>query len=315
MTLTLRIDNLDQLPDGGPVEHTTDGRGFEIGRDPGMDWTLPDPNRFVSSRHLEVRFEGGSYMVYDVSTNGTLLNGASMRMKSPHALQNGDRFQIGHYLVVATLMEAGTGLSPTGTAAPGMSNQPSNDIWSVPGAEAVPAFDPTPRSRERLPDFGDEKIDLPFGSGSGSSPFSSEPQPAEAPDPTPGPFVDDEADSPFGPGPSELPDLPGEPPAPPEVPLAPPSAEERAGSPFGAPEHTTPPPPVKQGGFGGPQEKTPEASPSAPPQPKTPPQDTAPPAEKPKTPVTEQPTGGGGVDFAASGFFGSGLKASAAGDG
>ena len=53
MTLTLRIDNFPSLPDGGPIEFSTDQGGFEIGRDPAMDWTLPDPNRFVSSCHAE----------------------------------------------------------------------------------------------------------------------------------------------------------------------------------------------------------------------------------------------------------------------
>ena len=42
MTLTLRIDNFNQLPDGGPVEYSVTQGGFEIGRDPAMDWTLPD---------------------------------------------------------------------------------------------------------------------------------------------------------------------------------------------------------------------------------------------------------------------------------
>ena len=50
MTLTMKIENIDQLSDGGPTFFTTDGRGFEVGRDPAMDWTLPDPNRFISGR-------------------------------------------------------------------------------------------------------------------------------------------------------------------------------------------------------------------------------------------------------------------------
>ena len=32
MAITLRIDNFDQLPDGGPIEFTAGPRGFDIGR-------------------------------------------------------------------------------------------------------------------------------------------------------------------------------------------------------------------------------------------------------------------------------------------
>ncbi len=105
MKLTLRIDNLDSLPDGGPLSFSVEGRGLDAGRDTALDWTLPDPNRFVSSRHLEIRYERGAYLLYDVSTNGTFVNGGSMRVKSPYQLEQGDRLQIGHYAVVVELSE------------------------------------------------------------------------------------------------------------------------------------------------------------------------------------------------------------------
>src|SRR5512145_1086900 len=99
MTITLRIENFDQLPDGGPVTYQASRRGFEIGREQHLDWTLPDPNRVISGRHCEIRYEKGGYWLFDVSRNGTFLNNAESRMKSPHRLQSGDRLQIGHYLI------------------------------------------------------------------------------------------------------------------------------------------------------------------------------------------------------------------------
>ena len=78
MTISLKIDNFDALPDGGPLTYTTIGRGFEIGRED-RDWSLPDPNMFISGRHCEVRFENGGYWLYDVSRNGTFLNGARVQ--------------------------------------------------------------------------------------------------------------------------------------------------------------------------------------------------------------------------------------------
>src|SRR5919198_1023702 len=85
MTISLRIDNVDALPDGGPLTYRASKRGFEIGREH-RDWTLPDPNMFISGRHCEIRYEKGGYWLYDVSRNGTFLNGASQRVRSPHEL-------------------------------------------------------------------------------------------------------------------------------------------------------------------------------------------------------------------------------------
>lgn len=103
MAITLRIDNFDQLPDGGPVEYRAGSRGFDIGREQHLDWCLPDPERFVSGHHCQVRFEGGTYVLYDVSRNGTFLNGSPGRVKSPYQLQHGDRLQIGPYIVTVAI--------------------------------------------------------------------------------------------------------------------------------------------------------------------------------------------------------------------
>ena len=67
MTITLRIDNFDQLPDGGPVVFTAGPRGFDIGREQHLDWCLPDPDRVVSGHHCQIRYEGGQYLLSDVS--------------------------------------------------------------------------------------------------------------------------------------------------------------------------------------------------------------------------------------------------------
>jgi len=106
MTLTLHIENETSLPDGGPLSVSVKGkRGLDIGRDPYLDWTLPDPSRFVSGRHCEVRWRDGGYWLHDISTNGTFMNGAESRLKAPHRLRNGDRFIIGQYVIAATLDE------------------------------------------------------------------------------------------------------------------------------------------------------------------------------------------------------------------
>ena len=113
MALHLRIENVPNLPDGGPVEMRVTGkRGIDIGRDAHLDWTLPDPTRHISSKHAEIRYKDGGYWLHDVSTNGTFLNGGDHRMQAPHRLRNGDRFAIGHYIIAVALDGEPAALAP-----------------------------------------------------------------------------------------------------------------------------------------------------------------------------------------------------------
>src|SRR5437762_4147518 len=127
MPLNLRIETETSLPDGGPLGISVTGRrNIDIGRDSHLDWTLPDPTRFISSKHAEIRYKDGGYWLHDVSTNGTFLNGGDHRMQAPHRLRNGDRFTIGHYIIAVALdgdlAEAGP---------PPMAHQPAGyqELW------------------------------------------------------------------------------------------------------------------------------------------------------------------------------------------
>ena len=137
MPLRLTIENMDRLPDGGPVRIQVEGRGLDIGRDQHLDWTLPDPSRHISSKHCEIRFRDDGYWVHDVSTNGTFMNGAETRLKGPHRLRNGDRFVIGQYIIAAALEEE---LSATDEAPPANAPSSDEDLWdAVPAAAPVDA--------------------------------------------------------------------------------------------------------------------------------------------------------------------------------
>jgi type VI secretion system protein ImpI len=98
MFIGLRIDNVDRLPDGTPPVFRAQGRSFEIGRE-GGDWVLPDPDKFISGRHCQIRYENGGYWLHDVSRNGTFVNGSDQRVAGPYRLANGDRLRIGRYIV------------------------------------------------------------------------------------------------------------------------------------------------------------------------------------------------------------------------
>lgn len=160
MALRLAIENVTTLPDGGPVSIVVAGRrGIDIGRDAHLDWTLPDPNRFISGKHCEIRYEAGAYVLTDVSSNGTFLNGAPSRMREPHRLRDGDRILIGQYIVAVSL---DADQEPQERAAP---PRPAvrADLWETEEPAPAPIdpreLKPAP-DRSKMPDFLDWAIDV-----------------------------------------------------------------------------------------------------------------------------------------------------------
>jgi type VI secretion system protein ImpI len=249
MPLTLTIENETALPDGGPLSVTlSGGRGLDIGRDQHLDWALPDPTRAISGRHCEVRFEGGSYWLRDVSTNGTYVNGGSQRVQSPYRLQHGDRLEIGHYIIAVTIDDAGQ-QEPAPAAAPVFAAQPQS-LWSSSGDEAppIPRRDLLPPSRHRPVHDGfiDWAADIPTP--------TAEPVAPPSPQPTPQPRGDDFAWAPYQEPPPPIVD----PVAPIPTPRRPITAELPPGDPWGEPSAAEPAPP---------QSPFPTAAPSPPSQP------------------------------------------------
>ena len=106
MTLTLALSDGARLANGSPGELVLHRRGAIVGRAPTCDWVLPDPAKHISSRHCQIAFDGRDYVLTDTSTNGTFLNGASVRMTDPHVIAQGDRLQIGPLLIEAKLTGA-----------------------------------------------------------------------------------------------------------------------------------------------------------------------------------------------------------------
>jgi type VI secretion system protein ImpI len=160
MALTLKIENHSSLPDGGPLSFTLNGqRSADIGRDQHLDWSLPDPQRFISGKHCEIKYQSGEYLLIDVSTNGTFVNGALTRVQSPYRLKHGDRLQIGDYLICVSITGEARRASDAepGAARPTIDRPHANEsLWDV-GGEVAPPIDPRelrPQGRPS-PVFGD----------------------------------------------------------------------------------------------------------------------------------------------------------------
>lgn len=268
MGLHLRIENETSLPDGGPLSvSVTSKRGIDIGRDSHLDWTLPDPTRYISSKHAEIRFKEGGYWLHDVSTNGTFLNGGNHRMQAPHRLQTGDRFTIGQYIIVAAVdAETGEGVGYPAAGQPPAQAPAYQEIWDSPQDVAPPidrAYLRTPKERPAPinPDFLDWAADVPnIGSNPSAAPdftpasrsaadpgddWALGPPRPGAPPPPPAPPVP----TPRRPAWSAEPEAPwtAEPSAPAAAPSAPPAAVSRLSEPLEAPAPSRAAPPPSAG--------------------------------------------------------------------
>ncbi|WP_224545024.1 type VI secretion system-associated FHA domain protein TagH [Mesorhizobium sp. CA16] len=146
MFISLQISNVDRLPAGTAASYAARDRSFEIGRE-NCDWTLSDPDKFISGRHCEVRYQAGSFWLYDVSRNGTFVNGSSQRMSGPHRLAQGDRLLIGCYVVGVSIEDerAATGHPQTRTGSTQRELPPS------PGGPSVPSHEPFFSPAEQRP--------------------------------------------------------------------------------------------------------------------------------------------------------------------
>jgi predicted component of type VI protein secretion system len=92
---------------GPTASKVFDQRGGSIGRLETNDWTLPDPEKFVSTRHAVIRFEEGAYYLEDASTNGTFINATDQPVgrDTPTRLNEGDRLFIGTYEILVQIIQ------------------------------------------------------------------------------------------------------------------------------------------------------------------------------------------------------------------
>ena len=139
--MAIRLLLVDPFAAGGGAapELILDRHGAIIGRSPTVDWSLPDPEKVVSSRHCEIDFRGNAYLLVDTSTNGTLINGT--RPSGPQTLRDGDVISIGRYQISVSLDAALP--SETEAAPGGWSGWDSHSVGGPVGVD--------PKSWDRSP--------------------------------------------------------------------------------------------------------------------------------------------------------------------
>lgn len=75
---------------------------FSIGRDPGNPWAITDRTLALSARHCEIVASPAGPLLRDLSTNGSFVNGSITRMAGDHLLRDGDRIEIGPFVIAVS---------------------------------------------------------------------------------------------------------------------------------------------------------------------------------------------------------------------
>jgi type VI secretion system FHA domain protein len=150
MYLSLQIISPNGAALGPNINKVFGEAGGTIGRAQGNDWVLPDPDRFISSRHAIVRCMGGMYSLEDVSVNGVFMNDQTTPVgagSDPVILQNGDRIQIGDYQVQVSIVEEAPAGMDVGQRIDPLTTSPTGPITSptttpTGGASTIGPVDP-----------------------------------------------------------------------------------------------------------------------------------------------------------------------------
>lgn len=124
---------------------------FTIGRSSQCSWSLPDPERVISSQHARIEQSNGQFLLFDTSTNGVFVNRSVTPLKKehPHPLSDGDIVVIGDYEIkislitqdasVQTVPENEVELNVAAAALAGVAG--GNDVdFGVPAGQVVPTM-------------------------------------------------------------------------------------------------------------------------------------------------------------------------------
>lgn len=165
MPLTLTITSYQKLTPGVEAVRTLAEGSLSIGRAPGNDWMLPDPELVISGRHCLIQAHGGDYYVTDTSTNGVFIGGRRLGRGNSQQLRQGDVLTLGDYELRVDLAAA---------AAPAPVHDPFADLGK-PAAGADPFAGlgtPTPAA-DPFASFGTPAADPLAGlAPGGADPFA-----------------------------------------------------------------------------------------------------------------------------------------------
>lgn len=113
MRLILTLAGGGGVPEKDKMKALSTG-SISIGRGPGNDWVLPDPDRSLSKTHCTIMERNGRFILVDSSTNGIFINGASQATErdSQTVLNHGDKLTLGDYTIAVSAINDGSLSAP-----------------------------------------------------------------------------------------------------------------------------------------------------------------------------------------------------------
>jgi type VI secretion system protein len=105
MTLRLSVVSEHAIRLGQHTTKVFGVHGGTIGRGTDNAWILPDPERYLSGKHVRIDFRAGTYVLVDTSSNGTYVNGAQVPLGKYHdyVLRDGDFIRLGEYELLVSI--------------------------------------------------------------------------------------------------------------------------------------------------------------------------------------------------------------------
>src|SRR6202044_613748 len=105
MTLRLSVVSEHGIRLGPQSTKVFGVHGGSIGRSTDNAWILPDPDRYLSGKHVRIDFRAGNYVLVDTSSNGTYVNGAQVPLGKYHdyPLKDGDYVRLGEYELLVSI--------------------------------------------------------------------------------------------------------------------------------------------------------------------------------------------------------------------
>ena len=105
MKLIFKIINNPSCGTPSEKQKVFDSSFSTIGRSASSDWVLPDPDRFISSKHAEIFLRDNQFYLKDVSSNGTInaLTDEAIGNNQELLINDGQTFLVGEYLIQAEI--------------------------------------------------------------------------------------------------------------------------------------------------------------------------------------------------------------------
>ena len=155
MLVEISIIKSPENVNNSETSHTFSESGGSLGRGPNNNWVLDDPDKYMSSVHSRIIFENGEFLLVDMSTNGTFVNGSPEPVGRgiKITLAEGDRFIISDYEFIVNF-QGGAAMnndlfsqSGSGNAIPESSDR-GDSMFTIDGAFSAPAGHYVPISDE-----------------------------------------------------------------------------------------------------------------------------------------------------------------------